>query len=1024
MSFTVYRSSAGSGKTFTLVKEYLKIALSDDMVPPRQFRHIIAITFTNKAAAEMKERVIRSLKLLSENDPASGAMAKAISEETYISRDEIATRAKNLLESILHQYSDLSIGTIDSFVHRIIRTFSHDLSLPFNFEIEIDEEKLQTQAIDLLLSEAGSDSELSRFLIDYSAQQVDGEKHWNIAKDLLEFTKNFLKEENAPYLEKLDKLSLADFIEIRASLIARINAMEAKLSACGKEGVELMKANGITMKDLYQGDKGVSRYFYDLATLAEDRLEPNKNVLTTLHENKWYSKTTPGETVQRIESVKDSLSSILENAVNIIDSGFADYILCKLVMRNLNAMALGKEIRHRLSFIKKEGNVILIGELNELISAIVRDQPSPFIYERIGVRYRNFLIDEFQDTSSLQWQNVLPLIHNSLSEGNFNLIVGDGKQAIYRWRGGDVMQFRQLPAVHNEENNPIIKERASLLKSNYSEKQLTRNFRSKTELIAFNNSFFSGIAETLPPLLGTIYENHIQESDPANKGGAVSILFMPGEEKKKKDSESDRCIAQIHQLKKEGFQYRDIAILFRSNAQGAILANRFEQEGIPVVSQESLLISNSVHVRLLVSAAMAIHDPQNKLGIAGIARALFEMKSIDLMETLESRSFYAGQFRGLPVYEMMEALIRYFQLDQTGEAYLTGFLDEVHQYSQRFGNSLGDFLEWWEERSQKAAVGTAEGSDAVTLMTIHKAKGLEFPAVILPYCNWEIDMLSDTLWIDLKEKGIDKLETALVNTSKKLEKTSFALQYNLEKERTLLDNINVLYVALTRASERMIILTSVPAGRKRLSQYFINYLNAIGKWEPAKLHYHFGAEVTTRKSLPVKPVAEPVNQISGTWRDRLFLRQRYRHEGFATGMKNTRTRGILIHAALAEMETADDRAKAVDVLVKKGLLPAEQKEELMQELNRILANKDVAELFSFPDSKKEKDILLPGGDILRPDRFINLGEKAILVDFKTGAEREADVQQMEGYRLALTDLGYKNLEIRLVYTGGPTIKKV
>nr|NQU94195.1 UvrD-helicase domain-containing protein [Bacteroidota bacterium] len=442
MSFTVYKSSAGSGKTFTLVKEYLKITLNQ----PNKFRNILAITFTNKAANEMKERIITNLKDISsatpdQNSPAIKFLLPELVKETGLSPETITLRANKVLELILHNYADFSICTIDSFVHRIIRTFAHDLNLPINFEVELDTNILIEQTIDFLISEAGKNEKLTKALIKFTETKAEDEKSWHIEKDLKDFAETLMKEDGQIYLEKLRQLNLQDFFNIIKKVNEFIKSTEQTLVKQAQNATSIIKGTNLPNTAFYRGRNGIAKYFEYIADYRFDKLSPNSFVETTINENKWHGSKTDKDDKIIIDGIKDNLIEIYNNIQDILAENYDEYNLFLMLKRKLYPMAVLSEIEKVLVKIKSENNIVHISEFNKRIADIVLNEPVPFIYERLGERYNHFLLDEFQDTSVLQWQNLLPLLDNSLAEGNFNMIVGDGKQAIYRWRSGEVEQF-------------------------------------------------------------------------------------------------------------------------------------------------------------------------------------------------------------------------------------------------------------------------------------------------------------------------------------------------------------------------------------------------------------------------------------------------------------------------------------------------------------------------------------------------------------------------------------------------------
>lgn len=442
MSFSVYKSSAGSGKTYTLVREYLKIIL----LSPKDFRRVLAITFTNKAANEMKHRILSSLTDIAdfENKPERVAvkfMLPELIKETNLNKNDIALNAKKCLQLILHNYSDFGVSTIDSFVHKIIKTFAHDMHLPLNFEVEMDTDEMITKVVDILISNVGTDKALTDVLVNFTRLKTEGDKSWHIERDLAGISKELLTDEGQVHIDRLKELSLSDFAEIRKKLESSVHVFESKISDLGKKAFDLILGKSLDATAFYQGTRGIFNYFKNLAIRKFDKLEPNNYVKKTMEEDKWTSGKASASDFAAIDSIKAELIAKFREIEVLLEKEYPDYLVRNEVLKNLYPLALLNEIEKVLEEYKEDNEIVHISEFNKRIAEIVLKEPVPFIYERMGERYKHFMLDEFQDTSVLQWLNILPLLENSLAEDNFNMLVGDGKQAIYRWRGGEVEQF-------------------------------------------------------------------------------------------------------------------------------------------------------------------------------------------------------------------------------------------------------------------------------------------------------------------------------------------------------------------------------------------------------------------------------------------------------------------------------------------------------------------------------------------------------------------------------------------------------
>lgn len=1062
-NFTIYKSSAGSGKTFTLVKEYLALALSDESEPPGAYRHILAITFTNKAASEMKERIIKALKELSVDDYtqlSGGAKtllaelkkhyrfaANKQSEDTVIRR-----RANNVLKEILHNYSDFGIGTIDSFVHKLVRSFAFDLKIPMSFELEMDDDKLLTQAIDILLSQIGSNELLTKALVEFAESKTDDEKSWHIENDLKYFAKNLLNEDGALYVDKLRQLKVDDFFKIKETIQSEIKKFESTISTCGKEALKIISDSGIEHWKFAGGANGIGKYFTYLTDVRYDKLTPSKTIQKNIDSDSWYAGKSSTVDKSSIDAIKPSLIRIYNQAIEYLEQNLQEVILFRLINTTIYSLAVLNEIEKLLNEYKAQNNILHISEFNKLIAKIVLNEPTPFVYERIGEKYNNYLIDEFQDTSVLQFQNLLPLIDNSLANGHFTMLVGDGKQAIYRWRGGEVEQFAMLPEVFSHNDNPLVLEREKALKRNHNPQVLNKNYRSKREIIEFNNSIFRTLSYKLNDKFKTIYDSLEQEFNPDNSGGFVQVQFLDGEKEELITQNLEHTHSIIESLLLQDYQLKDIAILVRKNTDGSKAANYLTERGIDVISSDSLLLSNSAEVNFVFSllkylnntsdpivqaelieyivTAPYIHRSETELSINHL---LVENKQ-DFVLTIKSicPEFNVYRLSRLALYELCEELIRLFRLNATPNAYIQFFLDEVLNFSIKQNNNIKDFNDYWEDKKEKASLIVPQGLNAVTIMTIHRSKGLEFPVVILPFSNGKVEKGKKHLWIDPDNNKIPQLPSALVSASESLLETPYASVYEEEKNKSLLDALNVLYVALTRPEERLYILTAKPSKNPEnlgtFCDMFAHYYQMKGEWEQNKTIYAFGTETphirhknsTTALNLKL----ETFN--SNQWRNSIKMRAAAPGIWNLEATESKKNYGVMVHTALAKIKTAVDIEPALNSMFIQGLITTDEKNNLLSLITKITSLPLLTDHFAQGiNVKNEAEIISLSGEKFRLDRVVLRDNKtATIIDYKTGEEKKEHKQQIIVYADLLSQMGYTVTEKLLVYIEKETVISV
>lgn len=1047
-NFTVYKSSAGSGKTFTLVKQYLHIVLLN----PYKFRNVLAITFTNKAANEMKERIIGSLREIIDfslfpDTVSVKYMLPDLKNTTGLSTDQLADNAKKTLQLILHNYSEFAVSTIDSFVHKVIRSFAFDLHLPLNFEVEINTDDLIVKIVDLLISRVGSDELLTKTLINFTEAKAEDDKSWNIEQDLIDTSKLILNEDGQKQIEKIKHLDLNNFGKINNRINKGILKFENTISGFAKKANELILSKGLSHIPFYYGNKGISSYFERLSEKKFVGIHPNTYVVKTIEEDKWYSGKSSIPEQSAIDEIKTDLIAYFSQIQDYIQKNYANYIIFVEIRKNIYPLAVLNEIEKTIEEYKSENDLVLISEFNKRISEVVLNEPVPFIYERIGEKYKHFLVDEFQDTSILQWQNLLPLIDNSLAEGNFNMIVGDGKQAIYRWRNGEVEQFDKLPEIYKRDDDPVQVQREESLKRNFENVPLLRNFRSRKGIIEFNNDFFTLVSQQLDEKYQSIYED--LEQKPNDKpGGFIQIEFEPDESSISfAKFNLDRIKNYIADLLEDGYQYSEMAILCRKNADASQIAADLLRISIPVISAESLLLQNSDKIRFLIALMKNLLNDQDKVAQTEIISFLCQTEritgslhdilnefgiEIQLKEKSESKpSFYKVlnkysfdlnpfYLQNLSTYDLCEELIRKFNLNNTVDPYVQFFLDAVLKLSIDRNPDLRELVDWWEDKKSKLSIVVPSGINAVQVMTIHKAKGLEFPVVLFPFATVDVKM-NDKLWIDCDDPELAELKTALVNNSKTLTETIYAELRTEEENKSLLDLLNLLYVVFTRPTDRLYIITTLhkrQSSQGASTQKLLKlYLEIKNLWEENQLVYKIGeADKIIKQHTEVEEGYLLQSFISNSWRKRILLSLQAPEFWDIEEPSQKQQWGSLIHCLLSMIKVPEDVNTAIKKLYIDGIIREDEIPDIKKLIINFINHPDVSLYFRKGlNVRSESEIILPDGHTLRPDRLIFEKDKVIVIDFKTGQAKESHHHQIKNYQKILKDMGYTNTEGVLLY---------
>tara|TARA_Y200000002_G_scaffold240227_1_gene198450 strand:- start:155 stop:3295 length:3141 start_codon:yes stop_codon:yes gene_type:complete len=1031
----IYRSSAGSGKTYSLVRNYIGMALVGDgsTFYPRYFRHILAITFTNKAASEMKERVLSFISDLSKGvgQGKDHSFFSHIQEDTSLSDDDIKNRSQQILTAILHNYTDLSISTIDKFVFRIVRTFSHDLQMAQAFEVEMDKDLLIQPTVSFLISRIGTNKEVSDALVAFALSKADEGKSYNIENALEQFAKHLFIEKSEKFISSLNDVSISDCLEVKNDLLSEIDAFEQLLLNKRKEFLAFCKTFNLGPKDFTRSS--FYNYFNNFRKRSSDKFFPSDTLQKNVANNKWSANSVDEDKKEIIINHADFLSALFDDVQKHLRVGFKDYIFNKLLLNNIFSIAVLNELSKELEQFKEENNVKHISEFNNAIAEIIRKESTPFIYERLGERYHHFLIDEFQDTSVMQWHNLLPLVHNSLSEGYQNLIVGDAKQSIYRWRGGEVEQFVQLPEhIFQSELLPNPDELKNSLLNNAEEKVLSDNWRSDKEIVQFNNTFFNNLKTIISPDLQAIYES--SEQNPKGKDGGYIHIDLTPDTKSFKSDVMDKIIKQIEVLRSMNYDFKDMAILCRTGKEACQAAESLNKVGINVLSDEALLLSASKDVNFILAALAFLNNTQDKVSQTYIVSYLYynyENVDYNLHQVLESVGkgdshvfnafitslgidFKPQALWELAIYDLVERLIHVFKLSST-DIYLHYFLDAIHKFSIKNSNDIVAFLEWWDKNHDKEAIVVPDDMDAVKVMTVHKSKGLEFPIVFIPF-NWKVGQASDEIWVDAKGK-IKKMKVVLLNNSKQLERSEYADIHKEEKNKSIMDDLNVLYVAMTRAKHQLYIYTAeykklddFNTLSKLIGYYFQSTTHefpiSIGKLEPKSedkdidnlaINLNYSSLSDWRKTIRLK------NNSNQLW-DINLDRQQW---------------GSLLHECLAQIHYTKDKESVLDKLERNGLISVEMKSKLRKRVEELLNDEQLMPFFLEDwEVKTEQIILQESGESYVPDRLLIKNNKVKIIDYKTGStsQMEKHKKQVDRYHKALKKMGFKEISKYLIYT--------
>ena len=1048
MELLVYKASAGSGKTFTLAVEYIKLLILN----PRAYRQILAVTFTNKATAEMKERILSQLYGIWQGDKDSDAYLKRIIAETGKPVEEVREAAKVALTNMLHDYSRFRVETIDSFFQSVMRNLARELELSPNLNIELNNQEVLSDAVDSMIERLGPTSPVLAWLLDYINERIADDKRWNVSDEVKSFGRNIFDEE---YIEKGEGL--------RKKLIENpglIKDYRRELKEMETEALEQMKGfydqfegeldgHALNADDLKNGSRGIGSYFRKLnnGILGDDIR--NATVEKCLTDEKSWAAKSSSRYQDILQLASASLMPLLNEAEKFRTKNNKIVNSCRLSMQHLNKVQLLASIDEEVRRLNRENNRFLLSDTNALLHQLVKDGDSSFVFEKIGTNIRNVMIDEFQDTSRMQWGNFRLLLLEGLSQGADSLIVGDVKQSIYRWRNGDWGILNGL----NEriESFPI------------RTKTLKTNRRSETDIIRFNNEIFTAAVNYLNTVykeeskkdceaLLKAYSDVVQESPKEVRKGYVKVSFLePDEEHDYTEQTLVSLGEEVERLLNSGIRLNDIAILVRKNKNIPRIADYFDKTlQYKIVSDEAFRLDASLAICMMIDALRYLSDPENRIARASlITNYQLQIKgyegSMDCLLTAPAETLLPEAFtknietlRLMPLYELLEELFTLFEMSRISDqdAYLFAFFDAVTDYLQSNSSELDGFIRFWEETLCGKTIPSGE-MEGIRIFSIHKSKGLEFHTVLLPFCDWRLENETNNqlVWCIPEEAPFNELDIVPVNYSAQMNASVYQRDYQQERLQLWVDNLNLLYVAFTRAGKNLIVWSR--KGQKgTMSELLTAALPEVarkngGEWDE-DAPYEQGElcpsskkeeKVSTNK-LTRKPDKLPVSMES--MRHEIEFRQSNRSADFIKGVDEEESedrfinRGRLLHTLFSAIETEKDIDTAIERLVFEGVIGSREMEEEIREVTH--------KAFSMPEIQdwysgrwqlfNECSIIYKEDGVLqtrRPDRVMMQDGQVVVVDFKFGKPNKKYNRQVQGYMQLLKRMGYGNVRGYLWY---------
>jgi len=1036
----LYRASAGSGKTFELVFQYLLRIFEDQA----SYRSILAVTFTNKAADEMKGRIFQELHRLDKKPDSSPYLSRLV-RSTGRTEEWISNQAGKIKTLMLHDYSKISVETIDHFFQGILKSFARESGLSSGYQLELDTERVLKQFVTYVFDHVRKDPSVRKWLIEWVTERMEeGEKWHKLEADLVNTGFELLKEEIIGMLLQpgnggLAEPQIRDLQQLSRKIISRFRT---ELENISQQFRKVLDEHGLSVEEFSFGKLGPAGYLFSL----DPAKAPGARSLAAIDDpSKWVKKGSARET-EILNSVFPLVNDLMKRTALLFEQNEKDYKTAVAVSRNLFALWFSSTLLAFLKQSAQKSNEILLTLTQPLIQLIIKDNPTPFIFERTGTYIKHYLIDEFQDTSDLQWKNFLPLLENSLSEDGFGLVVGDVKQSLYRWRNSNWKLIHRQAAI-------------DLKKFGIDSRDLSMNHRSGKSIIDFNNAVFpaipgllidklkegfgdlSGMHEDEINALEGIYGDAVQQPGiHSDTEGMVEIHVIDdsaGEIGWREQIALKLPLIVQDLLVNRGYRQNDILFLVRNNREAGVIAgilNEYRDSHPDQVNQNWSFVSNDVfrigaaeNIRILLSVFEYL-----------VSRELFYLQYLDLQLNL---SKHPGGFpdpdqdgasvgilkqrldelKGLdPLSVVDEAVVRLGLGNLPEERpYLFQFRDLVRQYREKGAGHIEGFLEWWEVSGAKSKLVTEGLGEAMQIMTIHRSKGLSCPVVLIPFCNWPVDhsgRKNPWIWADTGGTPFNLIPKVPVRYGAGLRNTWFDQAYRSEKLEAMLDNLNLLYVAFTRAEEVLIAMCPVAGNQLTVA----NAVAANLPVPPIEGVMRLGDQNTANTRTKAE-----VTDDEMLGRDFIPFRIGSLVKPLLTSIDEARRYGILVHRVMETIKTASDADQVLTDMVNRGECKPSDLERIQKNLATLFEIPEVRDWFSGSwEVMTEPVILVPGSGDRRPDRFMHRGQEAVILDYKTGSAEPEHIQQVSGYMKLIRQMGYPGIKGYLLYLDPPQLTEV
>lgn len=1066
----IYRASAGSGKTFTLALEYMKLVVEN----PYSYKTILAVTFTNKATGEMKERILSKLYgVANGTKDAADYTTKLCNALPHLSAEKIKENAGKAFRLLLHDYGHFRIQTIDAFFQTVLRSLAKELDLSGDMEITLDGKELLNDAVDTYIKKLEPDTLNIAQVIRYIEDRLSNGGQWRVGSEIKQFAENILKEEYQQRGEKLrEELERDNGVLLKQFYNDISTYRKSIIEKCKRLGEEFFSiTTGYVAEDFLGNKSGIWGIFDKMRNGTVVEWAPTRAALAS----------TPQKISSKCDKVNE-IAALINDAVPL----YRELMNCDLSLEHFHQLGMLNNIAATLKEENNRENRFLLAETTHLLSSMI-GKNTTFIFEKIGTEIDHIFIDEFQDTSKLQWTCFHVLLEEILARGNFNLIVGDVKQSIYRWRNSDWNIMNNIDTFFRKDQITFAEQDVKIDGQVYK----STNYRSDRRIISFNNALYRAAIDSIknsyddkidPKGMKEIeqaysdVEQAIPQPTPGKKEkpmqGYAEVRIIP--KKDKKDNFTVNAINQLmktlhHLLEDEKIAPRDIVILMRTKKkkmQMVVEAFNSEFPDLKIVSDEAYKLSSSLAVQLVIASLRYIATPDDKINIANMVKlhnkvikkvdysfcancdkeAMYELLPEDFRTALE-------RLKRLPLYELIEQLLSLLNINEAKgeEAYVYALLDHATQYINTRSSDIHKFLKAWDESIHDMSI-PAESMDSIRIMTIHKSKGLEFHTVIIPLCDWTLTGDSRSLlWCEPIGKPFDTLSLLPINNKQAMTKSIFSKDYYKDYMYQVVDNLNILYVATTRAKSNLFIFTDGSGGRgENVSKLINKVVNNISHLNGSTLDqtegtFKYGEIVggksgdeTKRKDKeenrnPFEKEPQVVEQPFIFHESKIEFRQSNELERFLSNDENEKKQydyieeGKLMHLVMSGIENKEDVEKTLRRIMTEGLISTGEKYDRIKSLvEKALTQPEATDWFNGSYKLYNECSILGDGEkkSRRPDRVMVKGDEAVVVDYKFGRRNEEYDQQVHRYMELLRDMGYKKVKGYLWYVYKNEIKQV